>query len=121
MSQIKSITKNCIEQSTSTNEHNGCNQNNGQPSLSEMHTTGDDGTIALIQSNSSYQSDNLVHQDIENGKIKGGWNDIKRKMTVKKTVKIFKQTSSEKDKKKKKEDNLGVVFMGIISIFIGKF
>ena len=84
-----------------------------------MHS-GDDGTIALIQSNSSHQSDNLVDRDVENGRVKGGWSDIKRKMTVKKTVQIFKQTPSEKEKKKKKEDNLGVVFMGIISIFIGK-
>ena len=87
--------------------------------MNELNSGGDDGTIALIQSNSSYQSDNLVHPDVENGKVKGSWNDIKRKMTMKKTVKIFKQTPSEKEKKKQKEDNLGVVFMGIISIFIG--
>ena len=118
MPQIKSITKDMVEESTSTNKHNGNDQNNGHPSSHETTHSGDDGTIALIQANSSHQSDHVVDQNVENGKIKGGWSDIKRKMTVKKTVKILKETPSAK--KKKKEDNLGVVFMGIISIFIGK-
>ena len=118
MPQIKSITKDKAEHGISTKKQNGNDQNNGQPSSHETHS-GDDGTIALIQSNnSSHQSEIPVGLNVENGKIKGGWSDIKRKMTTKKAVKIFKEAPSAK--KKKKEDNLGVVFMGIISIFIGK-
>ena len=54
--------------------------------------------------------------DVINEKNKG-WTKYKKKMTLKKSVKAIKENTQGKPKKN--EDNLGVVFMGIISIFIG--
>ena len=54
--------------------------------------------------------------DVINEKLKG-WSKYKRKITLKKSVAAIKDNTQGKPKKN--EDNLGVVFMGIISIFIG--
>ena len=54
--------------------------------------------------------------DVINEKLKG-WSKYKRKITLKKSVTAMKDNTQGKPKKN--EDNLGVVFMGIISIFIG--
>ena len=82
----------------------------------------DNGTETLINSNSiqpSEKTENLDAQNnIENEKVKS-WSRLTRKLTIKSAVNRLNIKENATGKRKKNEDHLGVVFMGIISIFIG--
>ena len=81
----------------------------------------ENGTEALI--NTSYlqpsekSEDSSDQNNIENGKG-NKWSGIKRRLTIKAALRVVKDNPS--GRRKKNEDHLGVVFMGIISIFIGR-
>ena len=117
----KPLRKNDTSESTHETLSDIPNKTTAQQSpLVTLHCN-DNGTEALI--NTSYikpsekSEDSADQNNIENGKGKT-WSGIKRRLTMKAAVKVLKDHPN--GRRKKNEDHLGVVFMGIISIFIGR-
>ena len=79
--------------------------------LNETQCNGDKVTDGLISTENGKCDTQLEY---DGGK---GWSKIKKRVTVLASVKAIKEEPVKK--RKKNEDNLGVVFMGIITIFIG--
>ena len=116
----KPLCKNDMSESTRGKLNDIPNETTAQQSPLVTSHCDDNGTEALI--NTSYiqpsekSEDSIDQNNIENGKGKK-WSGIKRRLTIKAAVKVLRDPSS--GRRKKNEDHLGVVFMGIISIFIG--
>ena len=118
---MKELFKNDMSESTPGKLNEIRNEVTAKPSQLVNAHCNDNGTEALINTNSIRPSEKSAkfgdQNSIENGKSKA-WSGIKRRLTIKAAAKVLKDGPS--GRRKKNEDHLGVVFMGIISIFIGR-
>ena len=87
---------------------------------SDNKPCGEEITEALICTQDTQPSTNFTSEATVEYKKSKGWSRIKS-MTIKRRLKQKTKEKSNGEKKKKNDDHLGVVFMAIILIFMGRF